>query len=96
MEPGNIGSLTDEDKLAAIYFSPGDHIEKGQKVCIMDGGAGHLDWGLIIDNERICPACYLSDEEYTRANDLFKNLPGTYEGYDNLCPDNECHSNPRQ
>jgi hypothetical protein len=96
MEPVNIASLSDEDKLAAIYFSPGDPIEKGQKVCKMVGGGGHLDWGLIIDGKRVCPACHLSDEEYLKINSLFKILPGTYEGYDNLCPNNSYHTNPRQ
>jgi hypothetical protein len=95
MEPGHIELLSDEDKLAAIYFSPGQPIEKDQKVCKMVGGDGHLDWGLIIDDERVCPACYLSDEEYASVNALFKNLPGQYEGYDNLCPDNGYHTNPR-
>jgi len=95
VEPVNIDLLSDADKLAAIYFSPGDTIEKGEKVCIMAGGGGHLDWGLIIDNERVCPACYLSDDDYAKANTLFKSLPRSYEGYDNLCPDNEYHTNPR-
>jgi len=95
MEPVDIDLLSDEDKLAAVYFSPGDYIEKGQKVCKMVGGGGHLDWGLIIDDERVCPACYLSVEDYAKANTLFKSLPGSYEGYDNLCPDNGFHTNPR-
>jgi len=48
------------------------------------------------DGKRICPACHLSDEEYLKVNSLFKILPGTYEGYDNLCPNNSYHTNPRQ
>lgn len=96
MEPINISLLSDEEKLEAIYFSPGDSIEKGQLICKMVGGGGHLDWGLIIDNERVCPACYLPDTEYAGINTLFKNLPGSYEGYENLCPDNTYHTNPRQ
>ena len=96
MEPVNIASLSDADKLAAIYFSIGDPIEQGQKICKMVGGPGHLDWGLIKDDERVCPACYLSAEEYNNVNTLFKSLPGTFEGYDNLCPDNTYHTNPRQ
>ena len=95
MEPINIKSLTDEEKMAAIYFRPGEHIEKGQKICKMAGGPGHLDWGFIVDNERVCPACHLSDEVYTKLNNLFKSLPGSYEGYDNLCPNNYYHTNPR-
>ncbi len=95
MEPENISTLNDTEKLDAIYFSPGDSIKKGQTVCKMVGGAGHLDWGLIKDNERICPACYLPDSEYHRINALFKDLPRTYEGYENLCPDNGYHTNPR-
>ena len=96
MEPIHISSLSEEDKLNAVYFSPGDQIEKGEKVCIMVGGRGHLDWGLITDNQRICPACHLTDEEYARANELFKQLPSTYEGYPDLCPENEHHSNPSE
>ncbi len=96
MEPVNISSLSDEQKLDAIYFSPGDSVEKGQKVCKMVGGPGHLDWGLIKDDVRICPACYLTDAEYTGVNTLFKSLPGSFEGYENLCPDNSYHTNPRQ
>ncbi len=96
MEPVNISSLSDEQKLEAIYFSPGDSVEKGQVVCKMAGGPGHLDWGLIKDNERICPACHLPDAEYSGVNTLFKSLPGSYEGYENLCPDNSYHTNPRQ
>jgi hypothetical protein len=96
MEPVKISSLSDEEKLNAIYFSPGDSIEKGQPICKMVGGPGHLDWGLIKDNERICPACYLPDDEYELVNALFKNLPGSYEGYENLCPDNGYHTNPRK
>lgn len=95
MEPGRIELLDDDDKLAAIYFSPGEPIEKDQKVCKMVGGDGHLDWGLIVDNERVCPACCLSDAAYDSVNALFKSLPGQYEGYDNLCPDNVYHTNPR-
>ena len=95
MEPVNISLLNDAEKLDAIYFSPGDSIEKGQTICKMVGGPGHLDWGLIKDDERICPACYLPDSEYVRINALFKKLPGTFEGYENLCPDNGYHSNPR-
>lgn len=95
MEPGNISVLNDAEKLEAIYFSPGDTILRGQKVCIMAGGPGHLDWGLIKDNERICPACCLPDSEYVSMNTLFKKLPGTFEGYENLCPDNGYHTNPR-
>ena len=95
IEPSNIHLLSDAEKLAAVYFSPGDTIEKGEKVCMMVGGGGHLDWGLIIDNERVCPACYLSDDDYAKANTLFKALPGSYEGYENLCPDNGYHTNPR-
>lgn len=95
MEPGQISSLSDAEKLDAIYFSPGDSVRKGQKVCIMAGGKGHLDWGLIKDGERICPACYLPDSEYNRINALFRKLPGIYEGYENLCPDNGYHTNPR-
>jgi hypothetical protein len=96
MEPGNISSLSDEEKLDAIYFSPGDPIEKGQPICKMVGGPGHLDWGLIKDDERICPACYLPDDEYELVNALFKKLPGSYEGYESLCPDNGYHTNPRK
>jgi len=96
MEPVNISSLSDEEKLAAIYYSPGDSVKKGQIVCKMIGGPGHLDWGLIKDNERICPACYLPDTEYDSINTFFKSLPGSYEGYENLCPDNSYHTNPRQ
>jgi hypothetical protein len=96
IEPVNISSLTDKEKLAAIYFSPGDSVKKEQIVCKMVGGPGHLDWGLIKDNERVCPACYLPDEEYASVNALFKSLPGSYEGYGNLCPDNSYHTNPRQ
>ena len=95
MEPVNISSLSDEDKLAAIYFSPGDSVEEGQKICMMVGGGGHLDWGLIKDGERICPACYLSDTDYFHVNTLYRNLPVSFEGYDNLCPDNSYHTNPR-
>jgi len=95
IEPINISSLSDKDKLNAIYFEPDDHIEKGEKICIMAGGGGHLDWGFMIDGERVCPACHLSDEEYNRANELYKSFPGTFEGYVNLCPDNEYHTNPR-
>ena len=96
VEPVNIHLLSDADKLSAIYFAPGDTIKKGQKVCRLVGGGGHLDWGLIIDNERVCPACYLSDDDYSQVNRLFKNLPVGFEGYENLCPDNEFHTNPRQ
>jgi hypothetical protein len=56
MEPGHIELLDDADKLAAIYFAPGEPIKKNKKVCQMVGGDGHLDWGLIVDNERVCPA----------------------------------------
>jgi hypothetical protein len=96
MEPVNIASLTDDEKVAAIYFSPGDQIEKDQVVCKMIGGGGHLDWGLIIDGERVCPACNLPDDEYAKINTLFKTLSMNFEGYDNLCPDNSYHTNPRQ
>lgn len=75
MEPINISSLSDKENLAAIYFSPGDSVKKGQLVCKMVGGGGHLDWGLIKDGERICPACFLSDLEYIEVNALFKKLP---------------------
>lgn len=95
VEPINIATLSDEDKLNAIYFSPGDSVKEGQKVCKMVGGGGHLDWGLIKDGERVCPACFLSDSEYVNVNVLFRNLPGSYEGYDSLCPDNSYHTNPR-
>jgi hypothetical protein len=96
MEPVNISSLSDEDKLDAIYFSQGDSIKEGQKICKMVGGEGHLDWGLIRDDERVCPACHLSDTDYINVNTLFKKLPRSFEGYDNLCPDNSYHTNPRQ
>ena len=96
MEPVNISSLSEKDKLDAIYFSPGDSIAEGQKICKMVGGEGHLDWGLIINDERVCPACFLSDTGYYNINTLFKNLPRSFEGYDNLCPDNSYHTNPRQ
>jgi hypothetical protein len=96
IEPVNISSLSDEDKLDAIYFSPGDSIKEGQKICEMVGGEGHLDWGLIRDDERVCPVCHLSDTDYINVNTLFKKLPRSFEGYDNLCPDNSYHTNPRQ
>jgi hypothetical protein len=95
IEPINIESLSDEEKLAAIYFQPGDFIEKGQKIAKMVGGGGHLDWGLIVNDERVCPACHLSDEVYTNLNDLFQSLPGSYDGYESLCPNNSYHTNPR-
>jgi hypothetical protein len=95
LEPVNISSLSDEEKLDAIYFSPGDSVKKGQIICKMVGGGGHLDWGLIIDDERVCPACYLIDADYEQLNNLFKALPDSYEGYENLCPDNGYHTNPR-
>ncbi len=95
MEPVNISLLSDAEKLDAIYFSPGDSVKKGQILCKMVGGPGHLDWGLIKNDERICPVCYLPDSEYVRINALFRKLPGTFEGYENLCPDNGYHTNPR-
>jgi hypothetical protein len=96
MEPIHIDTLSDQEKLDAIYFSPGESIQKGQKICKMVGGPGHMDWGLIIDNERVCPACHLPDEEYAKINTLFKSFPGVFPGYDNLCPVNDYHSNPRE
>jgi hypothetical protein len=96
IEPIHIAALSDSEKIAAIYFSPGEKIEKDQIICKMVGGGGHLDWGLIFNDERICPACYLSDEDYTRTNTLFKSQGAVFEGYDNLCPENTYHANPRQ
>ncbi len=95
MEPVNIADLTDQEKMDAIYFAPGDSVHQGESICIMAGGGGHLDWGLIRGNERICPACYLTDEQYTEVNAIFHSRHVTFEGYNNLCPDNQYHENPR-
>ncbi|MEX2721386.1 MAG: M23 family metallopeptidase [Candidatus Wukongarchaeota archaeon] len=88
--------MTVEEKLDSIFVRAGDHVEVNQTIGVLrsQGGASHLDWGLLVKNEtsnqydRVDPALYMSDQAYENANNLYHQHPAGpgLEEWPDLCP----------